>query len=814
MRAADAQCSQQVPGFPAVTIAVSRCFTNWDSDGAGPEPASLVAGAFALNSGGECVLRLHGDRWIQLGDTFNLPVQAMIEFNGRLIVARSFTKIGNVDALRIAQWNGTAWEQVGAGFSGPVDALAVYRGELIAGGSFSKSGEVSARRLAAWDGSAWRGLQSTAGGEIFALLVRGSELIVGGSFTTIDGVVARNIAAFDGSAWHGFGTGLGSASSTVYCLTEYLGRLIAGGSFGAAGSGLAAWDGSKWQGIGVQFADVRALHVANNLLYIGAKGTITLQDGTTANPVAAWDSQSWRPIQSSDGAPGPNGVSAAYAFSEVNGRLVAAGDFVDLNVQVSGVAQWTGTNWFPLANGLVGNVTFVQPFNGRFFVGGNFLRNGDMQTAHIMSWTGDGWDSLGNGLRSPATGATLFDGRLVVSGGSPVDLPPSAGSINAWNGASWESLGKFEAGNASQFAEYKGELIAAGSISPSASLNVRGIAAWNGSSWHAVGGECYGIRSLAVYGDKLIAAGAFATAAGVPVDNMAGWDGTSWSHVGGGATGPIDSVIVWNGRLIIGGQFTFAGDTPVVNAAAWDGTGTTWTPMNASSRVLQLLVYQGDLLARMQNQTNLKRWTGSDWADFPFSAQSIVGAGGGEMATATTSDGMSIGTHAFPRYVSGSPMLPTQPQDPLAYCGAPATMSVIADNVGDNTPSYRWRRGSTPIFDGPTRTGSTLVGTGSRSLTIENIGPADSGSYDVEVVNSCGSIISDAAQVTPNCCPADLNDDGFVDDGDLALFAASYNTMLCEEIQPPCFADFNRDGVVDDRDFQIFVQGYYQMVCE
>lgn len=64
-------------------------------------------------------------------------------------------------------------------------------------------------------------------------------------------------------------------------------------------------------------------------------------------------------------------------------------------------------------------------------------------------------------------------------------------------------------------------------------------------------------------------------------------------------------------------------------------------------------------------------------------------------------------------------------------------------------------------------------------------------------------------------CPADINEDGFVDDADFTLFAGAYNLLLCSDIAMPdrCPADLTNEGVVDDSDFTVFAQAYDQLLC-
>lgn len=68
---------------------------------------------------------------------------------------------------------------------------------------------------------------------------------------------------------------------------------------------------------------------------------------------------------------------------------------------------------------------------------------------------------------------------------------------------------------------------------------------------------------------------------------------------------------------------------------------------------------------------------------------------------------------------------------------------------------------------------------------------------------------------TRGSCPADLNDDGLVEDSDFSLFAVAYNALSCSGgTQPGCPADLTNDGWVMDDDFSVFVLAYDALLCE
>jgi hypothetical protein len=64
-------------------------------------------------------------------------------------------------------------------------------------------------------------------------------------------------------------------------------------------------------------------------------------------------------------------------------------------------------------------------------------------------------------------------------------------------------------------------------------------------------------------------------------------------------------------------------------------------------------------------------------------------------------------------------------------------------------------------------------------------------------------------------CPADLNNDGIVEDADFQIFVVAYDILDCADGSMPagCPSDLNYDGVVNDDDFQAFVLAYNELLC-
>ena len=75
--------------------------------------------------------------WSPLGTGTNGYIEAIVTYNGELIVAGQFDSIGGIAANNIAAWNGSSWSALGSGVSSTynpnlvtfnISALAIYNG--------------------------------------------------------------------------------------------------------------------------------------------------------------------------------------------------------------------------------------------------------------------------------------------------------------------------------------------------------------------------------------------------------------------------------------------------------------------------------------------------------------------------------------------------------------------------------------------------------------------------------------------------------------------------------------------------------------
>ncbi|MFZ1947515.1 MAG: hypothetical protein WAW06_08195 [bacterium] len=591
-------------------------------------------GEFVTSPGPAKGLDLPADaRW---ADGFGLPgtdswVNAMVEYDGKLIVGGAFSRVGDKVVGGIAAWDGTTWSAL-EGADCTVMALAVYNGELIAGGYglFHTQSGSAVWGIARWDGSSWRrlgysGVEMLCG--VTALAVYNGSLIVGGDFGSAGrlGPVGC-IAGWDGTAWHRLGSGVAGGDGPQYppcvlALAVYGNDLIAGGDFDHAGeisvSGVARWDGSEWHdmagGVSGSWDDVQALTVYGDDLIVG--GIFTHAGGIAAQNIAGWNAEGWFALGSGSfhivsglGVYGdqlvadwalslPNGGlsscvawwdGAAWrqlgtaslggnAFCVYDGDLVAGGIFESYceGGILRNLARWDGLAWHPVGehgNGVLEAVNALAVYEGRLVAGGSITQAGPALVQGVAAWDGSSWQALGEGLSDsgwPGSAYALatYAGDLVVGGVFSRAGDVDAKNVARWAGSAWHPMGSGLGSPVSALVEYRGSLFAACR---------EGIHRWDGSAWRALGANSpRGVSAMIVYRGDLIAAGSF-SGQFAPGNLIAAWDGRTWRALGTGLRDADDwasvkALAVYNGKLFVGGNFDQAGGLTVPGIACWDG---------------------------------------------------------------------------------------------------------------------------------------------------------------------------------------------------------------------------------------------------
>jgi hypothetical protein len=150
-------------------------FVDFDADGAGPEPAKLIAAGQIEMVGGSFpyIVRWDGSHWSEFAPGAPLPMTiAMFDEDGpgpnppTLFAGLDYTP-------GLVKWNGASWLAVGGGLIRSAEhrcaALRVIDEDgpgpglpaLFAGGTFTFAGPTPVQNIARWDGHDWT---SVAGG--------------------------------------------------------------------------------------------------------------------------------------------------------------------------------------------------------------------------------------------------------------------------------------------------------------------------------------------------------------------------------------------------------------------------------------------------------------------------------------------------------------------------------------------------------------------------------------------------------------------------------------------------------------------------
>lgn len=534
-------------GGTAPTVSALR---SWDPDGIGPQIPVLVAAGLFQTSGGTLTNNIaswNGSSWQALESGVNANVSVLAVWDpdeggpasAHLLAGGNFNTAGGVTARGIARWDGGTWNAFGAGNNAASissigtldpDGAGPLATQLFAGGVLTTPDGTNLF-LARWSSSDWEPLGAGTKGSLLAMTMwdpdgagpQDARIVVGGTFLRIGDTAAANIAMWDGALWQPLGSGL---NGFVTALTTWdpdasgpqSPVVIAGGTFtiagGAAASRVARWDGTSWQAMGAGLND-------------------------RVSTLISWD------------------LDGAGPLSEI---LVAGGEFLLSGTEAVGhIAQWNGASWEALGDFVSATVRALTtwdpdgpgPQSTRLVVGGDFTSVGVVPANHIAQYDGSMWQPLGDGLGGTVFALTTWDPDgigaqqpLVVAGGSfSVAGAVIAEHVARWNGSVWSPF----AGGTNEWVyalttwdpDASGpqlpHVAAGGLFTVAGSVVANGIAHWGGSSWQAFGSgmgtsdpEVYSVIPWDIDGSgpqsaQLLAAGRFTSAGGAAAGSVAAW---------------------------------------------------------------------------------------------------------------------------------------------------------------------------------------------------------------------------------------------------------------------------------------------------
>ena len=529
---------------------------------------------------------------------------------------------------------------------GYVFTATEFQGSLVIAGQFSRIGDVQANSIARWDGSRWTPLGAgIKAGQVLTLIVDHGDLVAGGSFWTAGGSEAKSIARWDGSDWSAIGSGFQdemARPATVFALESYDDTLVAavetpqGDHLLPSRSGVSRWNGSEWLPLGPSAnGRVSSLAVLDKQLFVG--GSFDSIGGVPAACVARWDGSRWSAMGGGVGLSwGPANV---FALSVHSGQLFAGGSFNSADGSpVGNVAIWGGTAWQPAGSGLLNGVsTFATQRDTLFAGGGNA----------IARWNGQDWDFPAPPLAGTPGGLVPIGDDLIAVGSivafNPGEDHPAALSVARLSAGRWQAINSLtgrmhgvvgyggEGTDILSMVAYRGHIVAAGSFryagAPPDWIDVRDLAEWDGSRWSQfpLPPRVSQIVDLLAQGDTLYASGSFQPQpsgdSSYSYTSVYRFDGEQWAPLGAGPPSYVLAMTLYQGDLYVAeAQFS---PNPETHIRRWTGVG--WdligTALGSTFPIVMALVeHEGKLIAAGRFLTmngvpaaDIAEWDGLAW---------------------------------------------------------------------------------------------------------------------------------------------------------------------------------------------------------
>lgn len=392
-------------------------------------------------SAGNLVQR-NGTNWMALGPGRGNSVGGMVSglaTDGTNVYASGYFGTAGTNAVSgLAKWDGMNWSSVGP--LPATDGMAVGYSVAVAGSNIYLAGsftipEAGATNLAVWDGTAWK----SPGGPltnvfVSELLTVGNVLYASGSFSEVSVSVRQfgPVSGWDGTNWSNVPVGGDSPEDKL--ATDGTNLYVAQSIFSITNDDyvvqVVRWDGTNLLSLGGSFAGMRAsaLAVSGTKLYLA--GSLTTNN---YGPVVySWDGTSWQSMGAPIANPGFVG-----AILPLRGNVYVAGSFSSLSgTAVNSIAQWTGTRWLCLDNGIgygpssatLGSVFSMVAVGRKVFVGGQFQSAGSLDAGNFAVWNEAPEIRLSH-LRKEQIGGFTFD--LCGVPGDQLEIQ-SSGTLSDW----------------------------------------------------------------------------------------------------------------------------------------------------------------------------------------------------------------------------------------------------------------------------------------------------------------------------------------------------------------------------------------------
>jgi hypothetical protein len=204
-------------------------------------------------------------------------------------------------------------------------------------------------------------------------------------------------------------SGIVDVNTNVYAFAEYNSKKVV--ACGVSPYVRINSSGSSYSLLGNNFnGTVNDLLVFNGKLI--AAGSFTAAGSTTLNRIAQWNGSEWQPLMN-----GLNGnVSDLIIYQN---KLIALGKFTLAgSISTKYVAVWNGSSWSALGSGLSGGFNGALKgivYNNDLIIAGDFSYAGGVNSKNIIKWNGISWQALANGSPYPIGELCVYKDKLYIA---------------------------------------------------------------------------------------------------------------------------------------------------------------------------------------------------------------------------------------------------------------------------------------------------------------------------------------------------------------------------------------------------------------
>jgi len=537
----------------------------------------------------DLVMRWDGDNWIPSKTDINGVPQTLIVYNDKLYASGYLGNNGGTNVyLRV--WNGTSWEALPDQPSGLIDAMVVHEGKLIIAGAFTKVGDSQIARLAQYDGNEWEAV-----GPVFTdfptQLGSFNSSIYAGGLKYVDGGSIPWMKQLKDNEW----IDIPNLSSEPVSMSTYDDKMyvVLRNELGATykPDKIGVWNGESWEHE-TELLDHRANGVIqyNGDIIIG--GSFAQVQGEWASGLAKLDGNTLTPYSAPEIY---NNLVAIYAGASKGGDLIVGGSFIRRGDRLlANIALWDGNEMFALGDGFANPVHHVVVYDEQIVAANESVAPGLYPASTMKSWDGANWNILPDLFSNRPEKLFAHDGYIYV-GGTIYGQNPNR-FFTRWNGTSWDwSLG-IPNSTVRAIAVHDNALYVGGDFTSIDNTPINYIGKYENRSWTDMGADLDGrVRYIHSIEDSLFISGEFSVPGVNSLYNAYVRDGNEWVRPRGNLNGLITDMTKVGDIVFATGYLQYDGQSLGGLLSRWRDTEWTSIEYSLNGLIWRMLYHNGGL---------------------------------------------------------------------------------------------------------------------------------------------------------------------------------------------------------------------------